>query len=200
MPARKCCATSAPGKLDACLVELLACKGGCINGPAMADVAGRHLSGAAADYRVPCRIDQPDLRYPARDWPPLERTYSDRKEHVPEFSEEQIQEVLHRVNKYTPDDELNCGACGYPTCREKAVATLRGMAEATMCIPYMRRRAESLRQVVMDVTPNAILIVDNDLIIQDMSPSAEKLFNCKLVGCTADNICHALMPVLDDFI
>ena len=117
---------------------------------------------------------------PHEEWPLLERTYSNRKQEIPKFSEEQIREVLQRVNKYTEDDELNCGACGYSSCREKAVATLRGMAEATMCIPYMRRRSESLRQVVMDVSPNSILILDETLKIQDMSPSAEKLFRCML--------------------
>jgi PAS domain S-box-containing protein len=117
---------------------------------------------------------------------------------VPEFSEEQIQEVLHRVNKFTPEDELNCGACGYPSCRQKAIASLRGLAEVTMCIPYMRSRSESLRQVVMDVTPNSIIIIDNDLIIRGMSPSAERLFKCKLSELEGKHLSR-LIPVLDDF-
>jgi PAS domain S-box-containing protein len=186
------------GRLNASLVELLACKGGCVNGPAMADLAGGIY---LARQKI---IDfhshhQPDINITRDDWPPLERIYKDRKEHVPEFSENEIQEVLHRVNKYTKDDELNCGACGYSSCREKAVATLRGMAEATMCIPYMRSRSESLRQVVMDVTPNSIIIIDNDLIIHDMSPSAEKLFQCKLSDVEGKHL-SVLISVLDDFL
>jgi uncharacterized Fe-S cluster-containing protein len=64
----------------------------------------------------------------------MTRTYQDRSVPVPSFTEEQIREALRRVDKQSPEDELNCGACGYATCREKAAATLRGMAEATMCI------------------------------------------------------------------
>jgi PAS domain S-box-containing protein len=114
------------------------------------------------------------------------------------FTEEQIREIMHRVDKYTPEDELNCGACGYATCREKAMATLRGMAEATMCIPYMRRRAESLRQVVMDVTPNAILIVDTGLHIQEMSPSAETMLGCHFAAVRGKPL-QTVMPVVDAF-
>lgn len=186
------------GKLNSGMVELLACQGGCINGPAMADVAGGIYLARQKIIEFHAH-HQPDLHTPKEAWPPLERTYRNRKENVPEFSEEQIQEVLHRVNKYTKDDELNCGACGYSSCREKAVATLRGMAEVTMCIPYMRSRSESLRQVVMDVTPNSILIIDNDLIIQDISPSAEKLFKCKRSDVSGKHL-SCLIPVLDDFI
>jgi PAS domain S-box-containing protein len=123
----------------------------------------------------------------------------DRKEPVPEFSEEEIRTVLRRVNKYTPDDELNCGACGYGSCREKAIATLRGMAEVTMCIPYMRSRSESLRQVVMDASPNSIIILDNHLGIQDMSPSAENLFGCLLTDVKGKHISR-LIPLYDDFV
>jgi PAS domain S-box-containing protein len=186
------------GKLNAGLVELLACKGGCVNGPAMADVSGGVYLARQKIIEFHAH-HQPDLHTPKEGWPPLERSYRNRKENVPEFSEEEIQEVLHRVNKHTKDDELNCGACGYSSCREKAVATLRGMAEVTMCIPYMRSRSESLRQVVMDVTPNSILIIDNDLVIHDISPSAEKLFKCKVSEVCGKHL-SLLIPVLDDFI
>jgi PAS domain S-box-containing protein len=131
------------------------------------------------------------------EWPRLERTYRDRSRPLPEFSEEQIREVLHQVDKYLPEDELNCGSCGYPTCREKAIATLRGMAEATMCIPYMRSRAESLNNVVMDATPNGILVVDDDLRIQDISPSAGRLFCCNRLAVRGRALAEIIPPVQD---
>ena len=68
-----------------------------------------------------------------------------------------------------------------------------------MCIPYMRRRSESLRQVVMDVAPDSILIVDDTLAIQDMSPSMERLFKCK-IGDVAGKPLSSLFPALEDFI
>lgn len=164
------------GRLRASLVELMACEGGCINGPVMRGQQSAFLARQKVmDY---ARRHPPKVLPDRADWPDLQRTYTDRSVPVPEFTEEQIRRVLELVEKYTPEDELNCSACGYPTCRDKAIATLRGMAEATMCIPYMRRRAESIRQVVMDVTPDAILIVDKNLDLQDLSPSAEKMFRC----------------------
>ncbi len=165
-------------QLKARLVELMACEGGCINGPVMRGQESAFLARQKVmEYSL---RNQPKILPDPEDWPDLERSFQDERVPVPEYTEEQIREVLELVEKYTPQDELNCSACGYPTCRDKAIATLRGMAEATMCIPYMRRRAESIRQVVMDVTPDAILIVDKDLNLQDLSPSAEKMFHCHL--------------------
>jgi uncharacterized Fe-S cluster-containing protein len=184
------------GTLTAHIVELMACEGGCINGPVMRDqesmfVARQRILEYAARRR-------PEPLQPRESWPVMTQTYTDCTTPVPEFNEEQIREIMRRVDKYTPEDELNCGACGYATCREKAVATLRGMAEATMCIPYMRRRAESLRQVVMDVTPNAILIVDTGLHIQEMSVSAETMLNCHFAAVRGKPL-QTIMPVVDAF-
>jgi len=180
------------------MVELMACEGGCINGPAMED----HIESVyVARQRVMeyASRRQPKPMPARHEWPDLSRSYQDKHVPAPEFTEEQIQEVLHMVDKYTPEDELNCGACGYPTCREKAKATLRGMAEATMCIPYMRRRAESLRQVVIDVTPNPVVIVDSRLQIQDLSPSAERAFRCYRQQVAGKPL-RTIMPNVDSFV
>ena len=186
------------GQLDARMVELMACKGGCLNGPAMVDLPGGIYAARRniSDYQ---KRNQPFISLPRERWPELSRTFRDRKQVLPEFTEEQIQDVLHRVYKYSSSDELNCGACGYSTCRDKAVATLRGMAEVTMCIPYMRRRSESLRQVVMDVSPNPIVIMDYALLIQDMSPSAESLFNRSLSEMKGRHLSD-LFSCIDDFV
>ena len=65
--------------------------------------------------------------------------------------------------KYTKSDELNCGACGYPSCRAKATAVFQGKAEIGMCLPNAVAQAESMSNVVMDVTPSMILIVDSQM-------------------------------------
>jgi len=185
------------GGLQVAMVELMACSGGCLNGPVL---EGR-VSVAVARQRV--------QRYAAargkqhipdrQEWPDLYRGYSDRSVEEPEFSEELIRGVLQQVGKYAPEDELNCGSCGYASCREKAVATLRGMAEPTMCIPYMRARAESLNSVVMDVTPNAILIVDANLRVQDMSISAERMFGHSRMSARGKPLAQ-IIPVIQDFV
>ncbi len=185
------------GLLDACLVELMACGGGCINGPAFMEqasvVLARQRVMAYADRRGPLPVP------PRPAWPPLGRSYRDRSMPVPQYSEEQIRGALAAVDKYKPEDELNCGSCGYPSCREKAAATLRGMAEPTMCIPYMRARAESLNNVVIEAAPNAIVIVDRDLRIQDLSPSAAQMFKSGRVAARGQPLAD-IMPVTEDFI
>ena len=80
------------------------------------------------------------------------------------------------MGKTSPLDELNCGSCGYPTCREKAKAVFNGKAEVTMCLPYMRARAESLSDKILGSTPNAILVVGEDLTVQQMNGAAARFF------------------------
>ena len=185
------------GGWQTAMVELMACSGGCINGPALAERGSIALSRQRvqrfAEHHGP---QQPP---PQAEWPDLLRSYSDRSTPAPQFSEAEITAVLHQVGKYLPEDELNCGSCGYASCREKAIATLRGMAEATMCIPYMRARTESLHTVVMDVTPNAILVVDGDLRVQDLSRSAEEMFACSRTYARGKSL-QSLVPIVDDFI
>lgn len=94
-------------------------------------------------------------------------------EYVP--SEREIAEVLARTGKFAPEDELNCGACGYNTCREKAWAVLNGYAATEMCVPYMRERAESMSYEVIQNSPNGIVLVDNDLKIAEINRRALEL-------------------------
>jgi two-component system NtrC family sensor kinase len=72
----------------------------------------------------------------------LSRAYDPDDQRLPEPTEDEIREILARTNKFFPEDELNCGACGYPTCRAKAVAVHCGMAEDAMCLPFMIDQAE----------------------------------------------------------
>jgi len=184
------------GSVKKKLVELMACRGGCVNSLAANEPEEEiNLSSPNRDGSQSLRQPVP---VPREMWPNVTRTFKDRGIRIPEFEEEKIQAVMRQVNKYNSVDELNCGACGYATCREKAIATLRGMADATMCIPYMRHRSESLHQFVMDAAPNAIIIIDDNLAIHDLSPSAEKLFKFKLADVHGKHL-SCLTSELDDF-
>ncbi len=185
------------GGWQTALVELMACTGGCINGPALEGRGSIALSRQRVQHYAERRGQQAPP--PRAEWPDLARTYGDRSIPEPQFSAAEISAALHRVGKYLPEDELNCGSCGYATCREKAIATLRGMAEATMCMPYMRARAESLHTVVMDVAPNAILVVDGDLLVQDLSRSAEEMFGCSRAYARGKPL-RNLLPNVGDFV
>ncbi|MGL4548660.1 (Fe-S)-binding protein, partial [Eubacterium aggregans] len=85
-------------------------------------------------------------------------------------------EILHKTGKYQPSDELNCGTCGYDSCREKAAAVYRGMEEIDICLPYMRNRNEAVSNLIIATTPNAITVLDRDYRILEFNSAAEQIF------------------------
>jgi uncharacterized Fe-S cluster-containing protein len=109
-----------------------------------------------------------------------------------EFDEEQIREVMNQTGKYTKEDELNCGACGYLSCRDKAKAVLSGMAEIKMCIPYMRRFAERKADEIIDKTPNGIIVLDRSLQIISVNESFMRMFMC-----TGSSVGKHLSTIMD---
>ena len=80
-----------------------------------------------------------------------------------------IEEILHQMGKKTKEQELNCGSCGYPTCREKAVAVLNGKADMNMCLPFLKEKAESFSDTIINNTPNGIVVLNDSLEIQQIN-------------------------------
>ena len=93
--------------------------------------------------------------------------------------ENTIREILAKMGKTSPEQELNCGSCGYNTCREKAIAVYQGKADLSMCLPYLKERAETFSGYVINTTPNAILILDENLCVQQINRAGCSLFNLK---------------------
>ena len=91
-------------------------------------------------------------------------------------TEEQITRILKATGKYNKTQELNCGACGYPTCRDKAIAVFQGKAEQEMCLPHVYEKARSMSNVVLEATPEIILIVDSAFQIIEFNKRAEDVF------------------------
>ena len=83
-----------------------------------------------------------------------------------------IEAILHEMGKFTPEQELNCGSCGYNTCREKAAAVLQGKAELSMCLPYLAEKAQSFSESIIRSTPNAILVLNEALEIRQINNAA----------------------------
>ena len=102
--------------------------------------------------------------------------FFDRSERLPVPDEATIRSILAKIGKVTPEQELNCGSCGYASCREKAIAVYQYRAELTMCMPYMKERAESLSNYVLSETPNATIMVDSDMNIIEFNAAAESCF------------------------
>ncbi len=161
------------GELDHCFIEANVCEGGCAKGPASA-----HWNTSYVKTKV--KIEDVVTYKAARDLPDmtteeLAKQFGDHSLSDIMPSEEQIRRILMSTGKYTPDDELNCGACGYSTCREKAIAVFQGKAELSMCMPYALTQAESMSNVVMDVTPNMIFVIGNDMRILDCNRKGQEL-------------------------
>lgn len=156
-------------------LEMSSCTGGCIGGPCMKHIKGGYLEARERliEYvkKVPkCKDSlKMDLKVD------LNRKFFNLapKSRIP--SEEIIQGILNSIGKFSKDKELNCGACGYPTCRDKAAAVYNNKAQLHMCLPYMRERAESISNLIINTTPNAILALDNQLRIQEFNIAAQKI-------------------------
>ncbi len=166
------------GRLHNVFVEMNICEGACINGPMIRSRQGGMLEcqDRVTDYAAPGFPDVPPKRDFQADRPvPLACAIPAKpvREKIPTQAE--LEEILAKMGKQSPLDELNCGSCGYPTCREKAKAVFNGKAEITMCLPYMRERAESLSDKIIGSTPNAILVIGEDLTIQQMNSAACRL-------------------------
>ena len=163
------------------VIEPLFCHFGCVNGPAMPEKGAlykkrRDLIAYAAE---------PEEDSGERLYTNIlnSRILENRYQPAPmrsdvQVSEDDVIQALESMGKRLPDDQLNCGACGYNTCRDKAVAVVRGLAEREMCIPFMRRLAEQRTDRIIETSPNGIVILDERLDILHMNPAFTQFFQC----------------------
>lgn len=161
---------------DDLLIEPLFCSGGCIGGPG-ALVNGTHtrqsvIVDAQRDKRIKSTFTTPSALLRA-EYAPAGIEDDDLI-----ITEEMIAQALAATGKNSEADELNCGACGYDSCREKAIAVVKGLAETDMCIPYMRRLAEQRTDRIIDTSPNGIVVLDERLSILSMNPAFRRMFMC----------------------
>lgn len=167
-------------------LELLGCDGGCVNGPG-SDMSVSVASKKQASSRYAAsRIADKDL-FKGDDAfvdELLEKGYGILGASQPgkedrfhkKYSEDDIRRTLVDLGKLTKADELNCGGCGYSTCREMAIAYLDGMAEPEMCVTKMRKEAQSKVDVLLRTIPMGVVIVDSDMKIADCNIQFLELF------------------------
>ncbi|MEN3185669.1 MAG: [Fe-Fe] hydrogenase large subunit C-terminal domain-containing protein [Atribacterota bacterium] len=164
------------GKVHFRLIEMMACEGGCIDGPVLRsslsfyERRNRVIAYTTGHHGKVLATPQTVL-----DPPSFVRNFLPQPVMNPPVPEEEMRRILSLTGKFSPQDELNCGACGYDTCREKAAAVYYGMAEAEMCIPFMRAKAESFSSFLIAVTPNGIVLLDENLRIVDINPALRKM-------------------------
>ena len=159
--------------LSGLFLELNCCEHACVGGPCRPATR----SGAVKSNEDVRRYAAKDIAAPAASVPETDLTQKHPRIILDDFipSEKDIRAVLAKTGKNSPEDELNCGACGYSTCREKAIAVLNGYADIEMCLPYMRSRAESMSYEIIQNTPNGIVLMSDDFTILDINSRAMRL-------------------------
>lgn len=170
--------------LDHVFIELNICKDACVNGPCSLVQSGGSIKATsdvrdyvnreknalhesvAPHYDIDIKAEYPRLR---------------NKSITP--TERDLQEILHKTGKFSKEDELDCGACGYETCRQKAWAVFNGYSEIEICMPYMRQRAESLSYEIIKASPEGIIVLDSDMNIVEINDKG-----CELLGIDDPNV------------
>ena len=165
------------GKVHNCFIELSACIGSCVGGPV---IEKYHHDSNLKDYIEVARyagtkdfeVDQPRSIE-------LKKQLTYIAPEIPYPSESEINSALRQMGKFKPSDELNCGSCGYNTCREKAVAICQGKAEISMCLPFLKEKAESFSDTIVKNTPNGLIVINENLEVQQINEAAMRIMNIR---------------------
>lgn len=162
------------GSLKNCFIEMSACSGSCAEGPIMR----KHTRNPLFDYAAILKnIRREDYAVESPDKSQLARAFEYSGSDVTMPGSAAISEILRKMGKSSPEKELNCGSCGYNTCREKAVAVLLGKADISMCLPYIKEKAESFSDNIIKNTPNGIMVLDEQLNVVQINRAAKNIFN-----------------------
>ncbi len=179
------------GKIKHCFIEMSACIGSCIGGPAMAKSKRSPISDymTVANYAGPRDFE---VSQPASAVLKKKFAFIERRATPP--TEEEIASVLRQMGKFTPSQELNCGSCGYDTCREKAIAVCLGKAEISMCLPFLKDKAESFSDSIVKNTPNGLIVLNENLEVQQINTAARKIMN---IRTASDILGEQVVRILD---
>ena len=180
------------GKIHKCFIEMSACVGSCIGGPVMEKY---HSSSPIKDYvTVSGYAGEKDFEVDQPAPMGLKKNFTMIQHKLPQPSEAEIMAVLRQMGKFKPSDELNCGTCGYNSCREKAVAIIQGKAEASMCLPNLLDKAESFSDTIVRNTPYGLIVLNENLEVQQVNRAARKIMN---IRASSDVLGEPVIRILD---
>lgn len=152
-------------------IEALACAGGCISGPCIStkkagiNVTSDILSSIKHRESVPSEASVV-----------VEEKFESKPIENIEYPISDILKAMKKIGKHKEADELNCGGCGYSTCRELAKALISGEAEPSMCVSYMRKIAMRKAAAMLRCMPSSIVMVDQDLKVVETNDAFLKMF------------------------
>ncbi|QCX34145.1 4Fe-4S dicluster domain-containing protein [Caloramator sp. E03] len=176
------------GRAFGYFIEMNSCYGGCINGPCINndDYSYINAMDKVLNYIEKANkvenISKFDIEID------LHKEFFNKMKCNDIPDEKTIRSILRKIGKFKKEDELNCGACGYSSCREKAIAVYNNKANLHMCLPYMREKAESLSNIIINSSPNAILALNRELYIHEANNAAYRIFNIENINLVGKNV------------
>ena len=180
------------GRVHRCFIEMSACAGSCIGGPVMEKF---HRSPVKDYITIKRYAGQEDFPVEQPDSLALQKDFTVIAHKLPVPSEDEIRDILRQMGKMKPSDELNCGSCGYNTCRDKAVAIFQGKAEISMCLPYLKDKAESFSDNIVRNTPNGLIVLNENLEVQQINRAAMRIMNIRSADdVLGDGVVRILNP------
>lgn len=179
------------GNIQKCFIEMSACPGGCIGGPIMEKYINSPIRHMCAVLE---HVGDKDFDIPQPDDGSMLTQYIGVPLNHSEPTEEEIRRILKNMGKNSPADELNCGTCGYETCRDKAIAIHRGTANYSMCLPYIMERTERFNDKILNNMPSGVIVVNEDLEVQQLNRPAMKLMN---ITHESDVLGESVVRILD---
>ncbi|MBQ9084880.1 MAG: 4Fe-4S binding protein [Clostridia bacterium] len=183
------------GSVHKCFIEMSACVGSCIGGPVMEKY---HRHGAVQDYiSVSSYAGDEDFPVEQPSAATMRKGMASIEHKLAYPTEAEIMEVLRAMGKFKPSQELNCGSCGYDTCREKAIAICQGKAEISMCLPYLKDKAESFSDAMVKNTPNGLIVLNENLEVQQINDAARRIMNLRSASdVLGDGVVRILDPAV----
>lgn len=184
------------GNIHKCFIEMSVCSGSCISGPVMEKF---HSSPVREYIAVSGYAGSKDFNVHQPSHIEFMKNIEAIGKKLPVPTDAEIMGVLRNMGKFKPSDELNCGSCGYDTCREKAIAIFQGKADMSMCLPFLKDKAESFSDNIVNNTPNGIIVVNEKLEVQLINNSARRILN---VRAASDVLGESVIRIMDpvDFV
>ena len=165
------------GKIHNCFIEMSACIGSCMGGPVMEKY---HHTETVKDYITIAKYaGAKDFEVSQPKAIELKKHFEFIEQRSPVPSEQEINSALRQMGKFKPSQELNCGSCGYNTCREKAIAIIQGKAESSMCLPFLKDKAESFSDTIVNSSPNGLIVLNDQLEVQQINKAAREIMNIR---------------------
>ena len=183
------------GKIHKCFIEMSSCVGSCVGGPV---IEKYHHTSNIKDYlEVASYAGDKDFEVTQPKMIELKKVFAYIEQKNAQPSEIEISNILRQMGKFKPSQELNCGSCGYNTCREKAIAIIQGKAEISMCLPYLKDKAESFSDTIVNNSPNGLIVLNEQLEVQQINKSARRIMNIRSESdILGDQVIRVLDPSL----